>query len=221
MYKGTTFCSKYLIVLLHTSNIIVMIEIHELQLTFPTGLVFTNLSLKINTGTHTCISGPSGSGKSSILKILQGYLEPDSGKIQIEGQEVTKKNISEIRSAMAYVPQNIHLPVNNGMELIRMLACAIDLNATRMLLVRLGLDEDMLERAFDAMSGGQKQRVIIAICLSLGRKIILLDEPTASLDDEAIGKLIDVIRQLKEVTVISASHNPEWKDAANFNLTLK
>lgn len=206
---------------MHAPYYIVMIEINELQLTFPTGLIFSNLSFTITAGTHTCISGPSGSGKSSILKILQGYLEPDSGTIRIDGLELNKKNIREIRSRMAYVPQNIHLPVSNGEELIRMLACPIDRNATLSMLVKLGLADDMLERAFDEMSGGQKQRVVIAICLSLGRKIILLDEPTASLDDDAIGKLIDVIRQLKEVTVISASHNPEWKEAADYNLSLK
>lgn len=197
-----------------------MIQIQNLQLSFPTGIVFSKLSFSIREGAHTCISGPSGSGKSSILKILQGYIEADEGEIRMDGLVLNKKNIREIRSMIAYVPQNIHLPVRNGRELIDMLACRIELNKTSHYLISLGLQEEMLDREFDEMSGGQKQRVIIAICLSLGRKIILLDEPTAALDNEATQQLIQLIRSLKEITIVSASHNPEWKEAADFILNL-
>jgi polar amino acid transport system ATP-binding protein/putative ABC transport system ATP-binding protein len=79
---------------------------------------------------------------------------------------------------------------------------------------KLGLPREMLTRSFDEMSGGQKQRIVIAVCLSLEREILLLDEPTASLDDEAIETLIECIKGLENTTVVSASHNSKWLNAA-------
>jgi len=187
-----------------------MIQFENVYLSFDTGVVFNNLSFSIKTGEHACIAGPSGSGKSSALKIIQGYLVPGQGKVLVKGLPLNKIKVKEIRTKIAYVPQNINLPVANGKELTKLIGYSTNFEVIENYIQQLGLPKNMFLRSFGQMSGGQKQRIIIAVCLSLKREILLLDEPTSSLDDKSINKLITVINDLTNVTVVSASHNPKW-----------
>lgn len=187
-----------------------IIVLHSVDLQIQENHVFENFDLTIYSGENTCLSGASGRGKSSLLKVIQGYLIPAAGAVEVYGQTLTPESANQIRSQIAYVPQNIHLPVKNGVELLSMISATQRTKSAKDYLKQLGLDSDMLERPFDEMSGGQKQRVVIAVCLSLEREILLLDEPTASLDEAAIDLLIGCISKLKNTTVVSASHNEHW-----------
>ncbi|WP_010664281.1 ABC transporter ATP-binding protein [Marinilabilia salmonicolor] len=187
-----------------------MISFEKVSLTYPTGTIFENLTFSVQAGSKVCITGHSGTGKSSVLKIIQGYVKPQNGIVRVGGMKLGVDTVKDIRSKMAYVPQNINLPVSNGDELTRMLNVASKRKDIELLMGQLGLEKEMFVRPFDEMSGGQKQRVVIAVCLSLDRDIVLLDEPTSSLDDEAILKLLKVVSGLKDKTVVSASHNQAW-----------
>jgi polar amino acid transport system ATP-binding protein/putative ABC transport system ATP-binding protein len=191
-----------------------MININQITLSFQDKTILDNFSAQIRRGEHVCFSGPSGRGKSSLLKIIQAYLIPAKGEISIDGLTLNRLQVKNIRNKMAYVPQNIHLPVKNGTELLEMLAKSQLSEKAEIFCEKLGLPREMLSRSFDEMSGGQKQRIVIAVCLSLEREILLLDEPTASLDDEAIDALIECIKGLENTTVVSASHNSKWLNAA-------
>ena len=191
-----------------------MININQITLSFQDKTILDNFSAQIRRGEHVCFSGPSGRGKSSLLKIIQAYLIPAKGEISIDGLTLNRLQVKNIRNKMAYVPQNIHLPVKNGTELLEMLAKSQLSEKAEIFCEKLGLPREMLSRSFDEMSGGQKQRIVIAVCLSLEREILLLDEPTASLDDEAIDALIECIKGLENTTVVSASHNTKWLNAA-------
>ena len=191
-----------------------MINIQQITLSFQDKTILDNFSAQIRRGEHVCFSGPSGRGKSSLLKIIQAYLIPAKGEISIDGLTLNRLQVKNIRNKMAYVPQNIHLPVKNGTELLEMLAKSQLSEKTEIFCEKLGLPREMLSRSFDEMSGGQKQRIVIAVCMSLEREILLLDEPTASLDDEAIDALIECIKGLENTTVVSASHNSKWLNAA-------
>ena len=191
-----------------------MININQITLSFQDKTILDNFSAQIRRGEHVCFSGPSGRGKSSLLKIIQAYLIPAKGEISIDGLTLNRLQVKNIRNKMAYVPQNIHLPVKNGTELLEMLAKSEQTEKAEIFCEKLGLPREMLTRSFDEMSGGQKQRIVIAVCLSLEREILLLDEPTASLDDEAIDALIECIKGLENTTVVSASHNSKWLNAA-------
>ncbi len=187
-----------------------MITALDISLSFNGTLLFNNLSFDIAKGENVCFSGPSGKGKSTLLKMLQGYVLPDSGTLSIAGKELNAGNIKQIRPLMAYIPQNVNLPVNNGTELFK-LTCGINPDKkVDHFIEQLGMPAEMLGRSFDEMSGGQKQRVVIAICLSLQRRIIIMDEPTSSLDDESVGRLVQVVKSLENTTFISASHNYKW-----------
>lgn len=191
-----------------------MININQITLSFQDKTILDNFSAQIRRGEHVCFSGSSGRGKSSLLKIIQAYLFPAKGEISIDGLTLNRLQVKNIRNKMAYVPQNIHLPVKNGTELLEMLAKSQLSEKAEIFCEKLGLPREMLSRSFDEMSGGQKQRIVIAVCLSLEREILLLDEPTASLDDEAIDALIECIKGLENTTVVSASHNSKWLNAA-------
>ncbi|TVR68502.1 MAG: ATP-binding cassette domain-containing protein [Marinilabiliales bacterium] len=191
-----------------------MIKALDISLSFNGTPVFSKLSFNIDQGDNVCFSGPSGTGKSTLLMMLQGYVLPASGTIRIAGKKLDAVNIRQIRQKMSYVPQNINLPVGNGKELLKLMGRENNALLTGGFIEKLGMPANMLYRDFDEMSGGQKQRIVIAICLSLERDIVLLDEPTSSLDDESVGRLVRVVGNLENTTVVSASHNHMWMQSA-------
>ena len=197
-----------------------LIRAQKINLSINGVRIFRDLSFKVGYNEIVCFAGPTGKGKSSLLKMLQGYILPDSGLIEIAGKNLDAGNIKEIRAMMSYIPQNINLPVNDGTELLKMLRAEERTEITQNIMQSLDMEGNMLSRPFDEMSGGQKQRIIIAICLSLDRDIILLDEPTSALDDESTGNLVKVIKGLNRKTIISASHNPIWLRSSDKTILL-
>ncbi len=191
-----------------------MIKCENISLDFDGKTVFNKLNIHVKKGEHLCIKGTSGKGKSTLLKLLQAYVVPNSGTIVINENRLNSSTIKEIRKLMVWIPQNINLPVENGIELAQMLNAANKLPDIEKLAEQLGLEKELIHKNFSKISGGQKQRIIIAICLALDKEIILMDEPTASLDDDAINLLIKTIRTFKDKTIVSASHNNLWVSAA-------
>ena len=191
-----------------------MIEALDISLSFNGKPVFSKLSFNIEQGDNVCFSRPSGKGKSTLLKMLQGYVLPAGGALRIAGKELNPVNVRHIRQMMAYIPQNINLPVTNGRELLKMTGVEMNGGLAGDYIEELGMTASMLDRDFAEMSGGQMQRIVVAICLSLDRDIILLDEPTSSLDDESTGRLLSVLNNLENKTVVSASHNHKWLQSA-------
>ncbi len=193
-----------------------MISAKNISVSYNNTNVIQNLSFDIGLGDHACFFGPSGRGKSSLLKMLQGYLVPSTGYVKIKDMELNPVNIKNVRSLMAYIPQNINLPTDNGSELLKMMDASKRVEKVEYFINRLGMSLEMIESRFDEISGGQKQRIVIALCLSLDKEIVLFDEPTSSLDSNSIKKLLDVIKEdMKDKTVISASHNSEWINSAS------
>ncbi len=191
-----------------------MIRCESINLRFGEKIIFNNLNLVIRKGEHLCLSGASGKGKSTFLKLLQGYVLADSGNIIINDTSLNPLTIKEIRRQMAWIPQNINLPVRNGSELITLMQMNDKLESIISIADRLGLEKDLIRQDFLKISGGQKQRLIIAICLAMEKQILLMDEPTAALDSESIQKLAKYIGELHGKIIVSASHNPIWIESA-------
>ncbi len=187
-----------------------MIECKEIRFSYTENSLFNQLNIKIKKGEFVTIKGESGRGKSTLLKMIQGYVIPDSGSIIVDGLPVSLKNIEDIRNKIIWIPQNINLPVNTALELIELLGIEKHRSVVIHYLQSLGLDATFITKPFSKISGGQKQRIIIAIGLSLPRPVILLDEPTSALDEETTRKLIQVLKHEKNKTILSVSHNNNW-----------
>lgn len=192
-----------------------MIQCQNIHLSFKNKVVFSDLNILIGEHQNVCISAPSGVGKSSLLKLLQGYLFPDQGEIRIRGLLLNEKNIQQIRKWITWIPQNIYLPVDNGLDLMKLMEVTAIQTKAEAYLEQLGLEKSILSKDFSQISGGEKQRTIVAICLSLDHDIIMMDEPTSSLDEESIQLLIQCIQSLKGKTILSASHNASWMKSAD------
>ncbi len=181
-----------------------------------------NINLNIERGEFLAFSGPSGSGKSTLLHLL-GLIEPINGSGDIAYNNLSLKTIAEVeknrirRYEMGFIFQNFHLiNVLNSFENIeyfmirQKVATDVRTSMVKQLLAKVGLSEQSLKKPLE-MSGGQKQRVAIARALAKRPKVIIADEPTASLDQKTGREIIELLKKLsveEKITVILASHDP-------------
>lgn len=191
------------------------IQCEHIYLSFAHKCIFEDLNFSIRRGERVAISGASGKGKSTLLKLLQGYITPQQGNILINGEKLSPSTIKHIRKQIIWIPQNIHLPVNNGLEVMKLMEIEAHESQIFTLGSQLGVSADIFSQDFHTISGGQKQRVIISICLSLDKEIILMDEPTSSLDEGSVQSLIQTTQSFTHKTIISSSHNPSWLNSAH------
>lgn len=187
-----------------------MIRCENVSLSFGSKSVLSDVSIAVRKGEKLCLAGVSGRGKSSLLRLIQAYLPLDKGTVYIDGEQIKANNIDALREKIAWVPQNVNLPVEHGKELLELMQIEDKQAQVETYMQALDLPPEILEQSFNSISGGQKQRLIIAVCLSLHRPILIMDEPTASLDEASIEGLIRLLQQFKDLTVLSSSHNNTW-----------
>ena len=194
-----------------------MLSVQELHKSFDGVEVLRGVSAEIDKGDVVCIIGPSGSGKSTFLRCLNRMEQPDSGKIFLDGVELTAKKVDldRQRQKMGMVFQQFNLFPN--MTVLRNLTLAPTLlkktpraeaEAKAMeLLERVGLADRAGEYP-DRLSGGQKQRIAIVRALCMEPEVMLFDEPTSALDPEMVGEVLDVMKKLAEngMTMVVVTH---------------
>ena len=194
-----------------------MLSVQELHKSFDGVEVLRGVSAEIGKGDVVCIIGPSGSGKSTFLRCLNRMEQPDSGKIFLDGVELTAKKVDldRQRQKMGMVFQQFNLFPN--MTVLRNLTLAPTLlkktpraaaEAKAMeLLERVGLADRAGEYP-DRLSGGQKQRIAIVRALCMEPEVMLFDEPTSALDPEMVGEVLDVMKKLAEngMTMVVVTH---------------
>jgi ABC-type multidrug transport system ATPase subunit len=184
------------------------IEALGLAKSFGDKTIFHSLNIFVEQGQRVAIKGESGKGKTTLLRILAGIAEADSGRVLYNDKEFNTITAKTIRNHIAYLPQGIDLMVNDGNELCRMLA--VDNDKVFDSLNALGLNAQALNQPMAELSGGERQRMLISIILGLKRSILFLDEPTSALDNTSIKKVIDLIWSQTYLTLVSTSHNPVW-----------
>jgi polar amino acid transport system ATP-binding protein len=180
--------------------------------------VLRDITLSVRQGEVVGLIGPSGSGKSSLLRALIGLLKPRAGRVTVAGQPVDYGSRASLRAArdrFAIVFQQYNLFQN--MTALRNVAIAPTLvkkrraaeveAEARRLLEKVGLGAK-LDAYPDELSGGQQQRVAIARALALKPDILLLDEVTSALDPELVTEVLDTIRALRDegMTMLVVSH---------------
>lgn len=190
---------------------------NNIYLSFEDKSILSNFSLNINEGEKVLLYGTSGKGKTSILRLMLGFVRPDKGKLMYRGNIISSKNIWDIRREISYVPQNTHMGEESAGDIIdyaralrtnRNICCNDD--AVKETLDFFRLSNDIMNKPFNDLSGGEKQRVLLTVGLSLNRHIYLLDEPTASLDKAMKEKTVDLFVSMKQATVIVVSHDDIW-----------
>jgi len=187
-----------------------LINYQNIKLRYEGRTIFDDFSLEINRNEHICLAGPSGRGKTTLLKMLPALVLPDSGEVVINNIRLNEQNVRNIRKLITWIPQNINLPVNTAAELMALLNLNDKKTDISVNINRLGLDDSYFEKHFADISGGEKQRIVIAVSLAKDKPIIVMDEPTSALDSRSIELLCEIIAEQNERTIISASHNEQW-----------
>lgn len=201
-----------------------MIRLEHVRKAYPNAVPLKDVSTEIKEGDIISVIGPSGTGKSTLLRCINLLERPDSGKIYFNDEEITSPrcNIRKIRQKMGMVFQAFNLFENLTVIENLMLAPIKLKGATRqeafnkgMSLLRLvGLSDKYLNYP-DALSGGQKQRIAIARTLAMDPEVILLDEPTSALDPTMVGEVQAVIRELAKLgkTMMIVTHEMNFAQA--------
>jgi ABC-type multidrug transport system ATPase subunit len=187
-----------------------LIKYKNITLNYENKRIFDNFSVEIHPHEHICFAGPSGRGKTTLLKMIPALVVPDSGEISVDSLSLIPQNIKEIRRRITWIPQNINLQVNTAVELMDLLHLDDKKNEISRYINMMGLDDSYFDKHFAEISGGEKQRIVIAVSLAKDKPIIVMDEPTSALDKKSIALLSELIRSLEGKTVISASHNQQW-----------
>lgn len=203
-----------------------MIKIENITKVFDDGknskVAVDDISLSIDTGTFAAIVGPSGSGKSTLLTIIGALQKPTSGSIELESvniYEVSEKKRSTLRfKDMGFVLQGSNLipflTIEDQFKLKLSKNKSKDKTSYKELLEKLQIYH-LKDKYPDEISGGERQRAAIALSLVLNPKVVLADEPTASLDTE---KAFEVVKLLKDITetmnttVVMVTHDTRMLD---------
>ncbi len=192
-----------------------VLSIRHLNFAYHKEPILEDINLEVDAGDFLAIIGPNGGGKSTLLKNILGIESPSSGTIEVLGAK-PELQLSQI----GYVPQNTNINTDFPIKVIEVVmmghvghtrplfgyrkeekACAMGV------LAQVGM-EDYADVKIGSLSGGQRQRVMIARALCAHPKILLLDEPTASIDVTGQKQIYDLLKMLNEhITVIVVSHD--------------
>jgi len=193
-----------------------MIQFNNISVCEYEVTILSNIDLVIEQGTSVVLVGPSGSGKSSLIKTVVGALPLSSGSLTVDGVTLSPESAHLIRSKIAFIGQEPLM----GAELVRdalMLPFSFKAHHGRdpsqeslsELLVAVGLDASILDKKSSEISGGEKQRIAILRALILNKSIIVADEFTSALDPKSKQQVMKMLLDGGK-TVLSVSHDPEW-----------
>jgi len=193
----------------------IILKVEELHKRYGAEEVLKGVSFEVRRGETKVIIGPSGTGKSTLLRCINQLTPPDKGNVWLDGIKVTYSNVNKVRAAIGFVFQDFnlfaHLTALGNVRLGPMKVKGMKKNEATELAIeelkRVGL-ADKAEAYPAELSGGQQQRVSIARALAMDPKVILFDEPTSALDPELIGEVLEVMINLARegMTMVVVSH---------------
>ncbi len=179
--------------------------------------IISDLNLTVESGTFLTIIGTSGSGKTTVLKMINGLVLPDKGEIRIDGKNIADENLIALRRNIGYVIQgNIlfpHLSVAENIAYVLVLKNYPKSDISRIVAEKLqlvNLAPELAERFPHQLSGGQQQRVGIARALAANPAIILMDEPFGALDSitrKQLQRELKALHQLSGATIVFVTHD--------------
>jgi osmoprotectant transport system ATP-binding protein len=197
-----------------------LIRFEKIQKSYANEIkIIDNLNFTINQGEFITLIGKSGCGKTTMLKLINGLIKPDTGKIFIKGKEINDWDIIELRRSIGYVIQQIglfpHMSIEDNIAYvlnIKKESKEVTKNRAKELIELVGLNEDYLKKYPRELSGGQKQRIGVARALASNPDIILMDEPFGAVDEITRRTLQEEIIKLQETlkkTIVFVTHDIE------------
>lgn len=195
-----------------------MIEFDDVSFSYPETSVLKNVSFQISKGEFIGMIGPNGGGKTTLLKLILGFLKPSRGRVKVFGETAGIRPAHPHR--LAYVPQSVRFDRDFPISVEEVVLSGLisnlpwhgrfrkeDRQAAKKALETIGLSH-LSNAAFGTLSGGQAQRVLIARALVSKPELLLLDEPTASVDSRAEADIYALLKQLKgQMTILMVTHD--------------
>ncbi|WP_405760127.1 thiol reductant ABC exporter subunit CydD [Streptomyces sp. NBC_01420] len=190
-----------------------------------------SVSLTVEEGETVALVGPSGVGKSTLLNVVLGFTAPEAGRVRIGGTDLANLSLERWREHIAWVPQRPHLFAGTIAENVRLARPAADDSVVTAALRDAGAydfvqglpdgDRTLLGEDGAGLSAGQRQRIALARAFLADRPVLLLDEPTASLDGETEAGIVEAVRRLAAGrTVLLVVHRPALLAVADRVVTL-
>lgn len=196
----------------------IAVALENINVTYGFTTVLSNITVNFPTSEMTAIIGPNGGGKTTLLKVITGLIQPNSGTLKIFGSDVTT---ARENGWLGYVPQaaqfDRQFPI--GVEEVVLMGTIKkhlipfkrfsndDIEKTHKILKRLGL-LDLRKRQIGQLSGGQLQKVLMGRALIKEPKILLLDEPTASIDTKTKNQIYQILYELTpKMTILIVTHD--------------
>lgn len=197
-----------------------MLRADNVSFAYAARRVLDAVSLNVRRGAIAGLLGPNGSGKTTLLRILAGLLKPAAGAVYLDGSPIAALRRRDLARRVALVPQETHATFDfSVLDIVLMgryphlglfeLESLADLEIAREALAATGT-ADLEARRFETLSGGEKQRVVIAAAVAQASDLLLLDEPTASLDLGYQLELASLLRRLnveRTTTMVVCTHD--------------
>lgn len=194
------------------------VELKHIKKSYDQNPVLTDFDLTVPKGEFVTMIGSSGCGKTTVLKMINGLIEPDEGEILLDGESIRGKDMTKLRRNIGYAIQGSvlfpHMTVEDNISYVPNLLNKRDRQRTKQAVKKwmdiVGLSPELKERYPDELSGGQQQRVGIARALAASPELLLMDEPFGAVDEITRGQLQDELRRIYKktgITVLFVTHD--------------
>lgn len=196
----------------------IAIEYKNIKKAYGDKVIIEKFNLSVEKGEFVTIIGSSGCGKTTVLKMINGLIEPTSGDIFVEGENIRDKNLTELRRNIGYAIQGSvlfpHMTVEQNISYVPNLINKKNKEKTNLAVSKwmklVGLDEELKDRYPSELSGGQQQRVGIARALASSPDILLMDEPFGAVDEITREQLQNELKQIHKktgITILFVTHD--------------
>ena len=206
-----------------------MLKINNASIAYNEEVLFSGFNMHLHKGEMACISGKSGSGKTSLLNAVMGFVALREGEITVNNILLNKSTVDTIRHHIAWIPQELALPSEWVSEMVNL---PFELKVNRKIgfskdklfssFHELGLEEEIYYKRVVEISGGQRQRVMLAVAALLNKPLIIVDEPTSALDGGSMDKVLAFFRRSTEKgsAILSVSHDESFASGCDIRIRL-